>query len=382
VYESPVNVFAATFIGETNLMKAEVVEVEDEYYVVESPGIGQFRCYRDKEAKKGDVLLITLRPEKIRISKREFQSGKIFNVFHGIVEEEIYMGHQTKYFVRLDEGYIMKVYKQHARYILDEPIIKWEDEVLFLFILPISIVFVYSFLEPQIYGGIKWSFSLEAYSYLPRYLALIWRSVWIAGVATFITLAVAVPVAFYIARSKLKNFLLLLTVIPFWTNSLIRIYAWKIVLGNNGLINQFLGLFGIGPVQFLYNSFAVILVIVYTYLPFAILPLYAAMEKVEDSILEVSLDLGASRMYTFTRVLLPNVRAGLLTAFVFVFIPALGSYAIPDLVGGVNSKMIGNEIVRQLLTVRNWPVASAMSNILTLIALLSIIFVMKRGERR
>ncbi|ABQ47420.1 spermidine/putrescine ABC transporter ATPase subunit [Thermotoga petrophila RKU-1] len=129
VYESPVNVFAATFIGETNLMKAEVVEVEDEYYVVESPGIGQFRCYRDKEAKKGDVLLITLRPEKIRISKREFQSGKIFNVFHGIVEEEIYMGHQTKYFVRLDEGYIMKVYKQHARYILDEPIIKWEDEV-------------------------------------------------------------------------------------------------------------------------------------------------------------------------------------------------------------------------------------------------------------
>lgn len=254
--------------------------------------------------------------------------------------------------------------------------------LLFLFILPISIVFVYSFLEPQIYGGVKWSFSLEAYSYLPRYLALIWRSVWIAGVATFITLAVAVPVAFYIARSKLKNFLLLLTVVPFWTNSLIRIYAWKIVLGNNGLVNQLLGLFGIGPVQFLYNSFAVILVIVYTYLPFAILPLYAAMEKVEDSILEVSLDLGASRMYTFTRVLLPNVRAGLLTAFVFVFIPALGSYAIPDLVGGVNSKMIGNEIVRQLLTVRNWPVASAMSNILTLIALLSIIFVMKRGEKR
>lgn len=127
IYESPVNVFAATFIGETNLMKVDVLEVEEEYYVVEAPGVGVFRCYKDKEAKAGDRLILTLRPEKIRISK---QKPVIFeNVFHGIIEEEIYMGYQTKYFVRLDEGYIMKVYKQHVRYLLDEPILHWKDEV-------------------------------------------------------------------------------------------------------------------------------------------------------------------------------------------------------------------------------------------------------------
>ncbi|MCD6552284.1 ABC transporter permease [Thermotoga sp.] len=253
--------------------------------------------------------------------------------------------------------------------------------LILLFVLPISIIFIYSFLEPQIYGGVQWSFTLDAYKYLPRYLNLIWRSIWISGVATLVTLAVALPVSFYIAKSRLKNFLLLLTIVPFWTNSLIRIYAWKIVLGNNGIINQFLNLLGLGPVQFLYNPFAVILVIVYTYLPFAILPLYTAMEKIDNSILEASLDLGASKIHTFTKVLLPNVRMGFLTAFVFVFVPALGSYAIPDLVGGVSSKMIGNEIARQLMTIRNWPVASAMSNLLTLIALLSIIIVMKRREK-
>ncbi|PLV60028.1 ABC transporter permease [Thermotoga sp. KOL6] len=253
--------------------------------------------------------------------------------------------------------------------------------LMILFIIPISIIFIFSFLEPQVYGGVRWSFTLDAYRYLPRYLNLIWRSIWISGIATLITLVVAVPVSFYIAKSRLKNFLLLLTVIPFWTNSLIRIYAWKIVLGNNGIVNQLLGALGVGPIQFLYNPFAVILVIVYTYLPFAILPLYASMEKIDDSILEASLDLGASKSITFMKVLLPNVRTGLLTAFIFVFVPALGSYAIPDLVGGVNSKMIGNEIVRQLMSVRNWPVASAMSNLLTLIALMSIVIVMKRREK-
>ncbi|PLV60027.1 ABC transporter ATP-binding protein [Thermotoga sp. KOL6] len=129
IYESPANVFAATFIGETNLMKVEVIGSEEEYYIVKSHGVGEFKCYRDKEANKGDKMIITLRPEKIRISKKRPQYGDTLNIFHGVVEEEIYMGYQTKYFVRLDEGYILKVYKQHARYILDEPIIKWEDEV-------------------------------------------------------------------------------------------------------------------------------------------------------------------------------------------------------------------------------------------------------------
>jgi len=254
--------------------------------------------------------------------------------------------------------------------------------LLVLFLVPLSIVVLFSFLEPRVHGGVLWSFSLRSYSYLPQYLRLIWRSVWIAGVSTILTLVLALPVAFYISKSRHKNFLLLLVVVPFWTNSLIRIYAWRVILGNNGVINQFLNRFGLEPVQFLYNPFAVILVIVYTYLPFAILPLFSSMEKVDESILEAALDLGANKREVFVKVLLPNVKAGLLSAFVFVFIPALGSYAIPDLVGGLNSKMIGNEIARQLLIVKNWPVASAMSNLLIVVSLVGILLIMRREKMK
>ncbi|SHH15302.1 ABC transporter ATP-binding protein [Thermosipho atlanticus] len=126
IYESPSNQFVASFIGETNLMKAKVIDVQEEFVRVEAQGIGEFECYKDKKVEKGDKLLITLRPEKIRISSKPLKGA---NSFHGIVEEEIYMGYQTKYFVKLDEGYIMKIYKQHVKYLLDESIIHWNDEV-------------------------------------------------------------------------------------------------------------------------------------------------------------------------------------------------------------------------------------------------------------
>ncbi|MCD6105533.1 MAG: ABC transporter ATP-binding protein [Thermosipho sp. (in: Bacteria)] len=126
IYESPANNFVATFIGETNLMKAEVRETNEEFVRVFAKGIGEFECYKDKEVKKGDKILLTLRPEKIKISSKPLEG---LNSFHGIVEEEIYMGYQTKYFVKLDEGYILKIYKQHVNYLLDEKIIHWKDEV-------------------------------------------------------------------------------------------------------------------------------------------------------------------------------------------------------------------------------------------------------------
>lgn len=126
IYESPSDKFVASFIGETNLMKAEVKEVFNEHIKVSAPGIGEFLCYKDKEVKKGDQILLTLRPEKIKISKKAFNDK---NVFHGIIEEEIYMGYQTRYFVKLDNGYILKVYKQHVNYLLDETILTWKDEV-------------------------------------------------------------------------------------------------------------------------------------------------------------------------------------------------------------------------------------------------------------
>ncbi|MCX7653322.1 MAG: ABC transporter ATP-binding protein [Fervidobacterium sp.] len=132
IYESPANSFVATFIGETNLMKGEVTKLLSESYaVVEFPSLGEIICYRDKPVKEKDYVLVTLRPEKIRIthSKPTFSENTITNVVHGLVDETIYMGYQTKYFVRTDEGYILKVYKQHVSYLLDEKIIQWKDEV-------------------------------------------------------------------------------------------------------------------------------------------------------------------------------------------------------------------------------------------------------------
>ncbi|MBT1248171.1 MULTISPECIES: ABC transporter ATP-binding protein [unclassified Thermosipho (in: thermotogales)] len=126
IYESPANKFVATFIGETNLMKSKVIEINEEFIKVTTPGIGEFICYKDKDVSSNDNILITLRPEKIKISKKSL-NGK--NVFHGIIEEEIYMGYQTRYFVKLDNGYILKVYKQHINYLLDETILTWKDEV-------------------------------------------------------------------------------------------------------------------------------------------------------------------------------------------------------------------------------------------------------------
>ncbi|ACJ75845.1 ferric cations import ATP-binding protein FbpC 1 [Thermosipho africanus TCF52B] len=126
IYESPADKFVATFIGETNLMKAIVLEINEELLKIEAPGIGEFYCYKDKEVKEKNQILLTLRPEKIKISKKPL-TGK--NVFHGIIEEEIYMGYQTRYFVKIDNGFILRVYKQHVNYLLDEPILTWKDEV-------------------------------------------------------------------------------------------------------------------------------------------------------------------------------------------------------------------------------------------------------------
>ncbi|MDK2885606.1 MAG: spermidine/putrescine transport system permease protein [Thermosipho sp. (in: thermotogales)] len=253
------------------------------------------------------------------------------------------------------------------------------------FVIPLIIILSFSFLEKTPYGGVNFSFSLEGYKSLLTigYLRILWRTVWISIISTFITIIFALPTAYYIAKSKFKNFLLLLVVIPFWTNSLIRIYAWIFVLGNNGIINQFLKLIGLvdSHIQFLYNPWAVILVIVYTYLPYAIIPLYAAIERLDNSIFEAALDLGCSKRKAFFKVLIPNIKAGLVASIIFVLIPAMGSYAIPDLVGGVNSKMIGNEIARQLTTAKNWPAASAISSILTLITLLGVIIFVKSSKK-
>jgi spermidine/putrescine transport system permease protein len=180
------------------------------------------------------------------------------------------------------------------------------------------------------------------------------------------------------ARSKYQTFFLLLIIIPFWTNFLIRVFAWMNILGNNGFLNEFLLRMGLidDYIHFLYNQKDVILVLVYMYLPYAILPLFTTIDKFDFSLLEASRDLGANQLVAIIKVLLPNIRGGIFTAILFTFIPIFGAYAVPLLVGGMDSYMLGNIIADQLSKSRNWPRAAAISMVLTVVTTVGVILMM------
>ena len=245
------------------------------------------------------------------------------------------------------------------------------------FMIPIGIIFAYSFMRKGLYGGIIPQFCLDAYKALsnPTFLTVTVSTFYIAALSTLIMVSLALPTAYFIAKSKRKTLFLLLVIIPFWTNFLIRIYAWIAILGNNGFLNSMLLSSGLlqNHIQFLYNKYAVILVTAYTYLPFAILPLYSTIEKFDFSLLEAARDLGATKRQAVFKILLPNIRAGLTTAVLFTFIPSFGSYAIPQILGGSDSLMLGNIIARELTITRNWPLASSISVVLTVITTLGVI---------
>jgi spermidine/putrescine transport system permease protein len=253
------------------------------------------------------------------------------------------------------------------------------------FVIPISIIFLYSFLKSGIYGGVEWSFSLAGYRALanPVFLKVVSATLNISFWSTALTVLLALPTAYFIARSKYKNLFLFLIIIPFWTNFLIRVYAWIAILGNNGFLNSFLLSTGLitEHVQFLYNKYAVIIVTMYTYLPYAILPLYSTIEKFDFSLLEAARDLGATKQQSMLKVLIPNIKAGVTTAILFVFIPTLGSYAIPQLVGGTDSMMLGNTIARELTITRNWPLASSISVILTAVTMVAVLLFTRLDRR-
>ncbi len=199
-------------------------------------------------------------------------------------------------------------------------------------------------------------FSLASFSIFTDkiFIAILMKTIYISVLVTIFTVFLSVPTAYYIARSKYKKELLFLVIVPFWTNFLIRIYAWIAVLGNNGFLNSILLRFGIidEPLQFLYNTSAVVLISVYTSLPFAILPLYAVIEKFDFSLIEAARDLGATNGQAFFKVFIPNIKPGIITAVLFTFIPNLGSYAVPKLVGGTQATMLGNIIAQHLTVTR------------------------------
>ncbi len=253
------------------------------------------------------------------------------------------------------------------------------------FILPIAIIISYSFMEKGLHGGVTMKFTLDAYVQMcnSSYAKLLVRTLWVTVITTVLSIAIALPCGYAMARSRIQTVLLFLVIIPFWTNSLIRINAWIAILGNEGFINETLKNLGFikESLPLLYNQSAVVLVLVYMYLPYAILPIFTAMDKFDFSLLEAARDLGATKAQSMFKVLLPNVRSGIVTAIIFTFIPIFGAYTVPLLVGGKDSYMIGNIIVDQVTKVRNWPLASAFSMIITVLSTIGVFWMMGTSAR-
>jgi len=254
--------------------------------------------------------------------------------------------------------------------------------LIVLFLLPTLIIFFIAFKPPTINGGIGEGWTLDTIRRMshPAYPGIIWRTVWISVLTTGICLFLSLPVAYWMSRvdAKLRRWAILLIIVPFWINFLIRIFAWKTLLHPEGwLKGVLLWLNLVEPnTQLLYNSGAILMVLVYSYLPFSILPIYAAAEKFDFSLIDAARDLGAGRLRAFLSVFVPGVRQGIMTAILMVLIPALGSYAIPDIVGGTDSEMIGNKIAQRALSDRNLPYASALSACLAVAVLMPMVISM------
>jgi spermidine/putrescine transport system permease protein len=252
--------------------------------------------------------------------------------------------------------------------------------LVFFVLLPTLLVLAIAFRVTDPAGGIGAGWTLGQFGIFAQksILLLLWRTFWISALTTALCVALALPVAWFLARvrKEWRPRLLLLIVVPFWTNFLIRVFAWNQILHSEGGLARLLrGMHLLGANDsLLFNSGAVVLVSVYTYLPFAILPLYAAAEKFDFGLLDAARDLGATAFRSFWSVFLPGIRKGISTALVIVFVPMLGSYVVPDLVGGADGQMIGNKIAQRNFADRNLPAASAMSAILTLAVLAPLLF--------
>jgi spermidine/putrescine transport system permease protein len=253
------------------------------------------------------------------------------------------------------------------------------------FLLPLLIVVAYSAMTRGDYGGVELPATLENFSRLfdPLYGIILLRSLWIAILATTFCLVLGFPLALFISRSgQRKNLFLQLVTLPFWTSFLVRTYAWLFLLRDTGLINTLLQKAGIihAPLPLLYNDGAVLLGLVYGYLPFMVLPLYATIERLDPALLEAAADLGARPLAALWRVTFPLALPGMFAGCVLVFIPSMGAYLTPDLLGGGKTVMAGNLIQNQFTTARDWPFGSAVSLMLMAINMLLLLPIIRRSE--
>ncbi len=257
--------------------------------------------------------------------------------------------------------------------------------LLGLFVVPQLLMLVASLGRRSAYGGVIRDLSLANYvrALDPLYLRILAKSIGLAATTTLLCLAVAYPVAFWIglrASARWRSALLVLVILPLWTSFLVRMYAWIFILRTEGLLNLLLGRFGVPPLPLLYNDFAVLLGQVYGELPFMILPLFASLEKLDRSLLEAAADLGAAPARALWRVTLPLTAPGIAAGCLLVFIPSLGSYLVPDLLGGGQTIYVGNLIQSQFAVARDMPFGSALSFLLSLTVLL-LLFLFRRPLR-
>jgi len=256
------------------------------------------------------------------------------------------------------------------------------------FLLPLGIMALYSFLEPGVYGGVEWQFYPDNFGRVlgfadgtyedfdPVYLAIIVRSLKLALMTVVCCLLLCYPMAFWVARQpqRMRNFCLFLITLPFFTSLIVRLYAWLLILRPSGFINSlWFATGGTEPFDLMYREGSVLIGLCYILVPFMFMPLYASVEKLDPSLLEASSDLGASCLQSFWRITLPLTLPGIAAGSLLVFIPSLGNFIVPSLLGGARVLMIGSLVEQQFLSARNWPFGAALAMLLMAAVLLCLI---------
>ncbi len=265
------------------------------------------------------------------------------------------------------------------------------------FLVPLLIIAVFSVLTPGLYGGVEWAFYHWNYGrifgwadgimevYEPIYLRILLRSLGFAALTVIVTLILCYPVAFWVSRlpDRWRLVFLFLITLPFFSSLIVRLYAWLLLLKPTGLFNAVLlklGLIG-QPLEILYTPTAVVLGMVYVMIPFMFLPLYAAVDNLDRAQVEASMDLGANRVQTFVKVILPQTLPGIMGGAVIVFIPSVGNFIVPDVLGGAKGLMVGNLVEQQFLSSRNWPFGSALSMMIMAVVLIVLLVAVARARK-
>lgn len=264
------------------------------------------------------------------------------------------------------------------------------------FVVPLAIIVAYSFMKRDMFGGVIRQFSLDAYRKMlsPAYGMIFLRTLWMTVAATLISILIALPCGYAIARSRHQTVLLILVIVPFLTNSLIRIFAWMTILGENGALNGLCEIFArlcffvtrnqdgvFVPHKFMFTKGAVILVSIYMYLPYAILPIFTSVDRFDFTLLEAARDLGATKSGAIFRVMIPGIKSGIISALIFTFIPIFGNYTVPQIIGSTESYMLGNIIMDQIQKARNLPLASAFSVVLTMVSMAAILLMVSSDKK-